>query len=114
MHTIVRVEPERKRITENQDTRQISHYEDGSFRFGSESDEIIGHPATLSDLHRWLNRNVFDWLHNANGIHVGDVDGYTIKKIEYDSSKDLINENPELCQNEQTVKAIIDLIRSHL
>lgn len=71
--------------------------------------ELLGdkQEPTIADIFKWLNENVFDWGYNANGINVKDIDGFTTKHIDYDSSKSL------LLQSEETKLAIISLITSY-
>lgn len=33
-------------------------------------DQIIGHPATLSDLHRWINEKTIQWQQDRNTLIV--------------------------------------------
>lgn len=77
-----------------------------------ETMEIIWHPATLSDLHRWMNENLKrNWTMWTEDIHYHvwkkvwlDFEIFIIK---YDSSKDLLD------QSEETLKQLIDLITSY-
>ena len=63
--------------------------------------KVIGHPATLSDLHRWLNDNSYTWEQRHFDIKVF----YPVNVlINYDSMDDLLD------QSESTLGAIINLI----
>ena len=63
---------------------------------------IIGHPATLSDFHRWMNENNEPFQHAKDAIRLRFDNWYTV--IPYDSSKDLLDQDTE------TLKQIINLI----
>ena len=63
--------------------------------------KIIGHPATLSDFHRWVINNNLILTHQDSRIYAGDT------RILYDSSKDLLD------QEEETLKQIVELISSN-
>ena len=66
--------------------------------------EIIGHPATLSDLHSWILKT-HDFA--QSGTYIEIMSGSEILEIKYDSSKDLLD------QEEETLKQIISLIKSN-
>lgn len=68
--------------------------------------EIIWHPATLSDLHRWFVDNYIDFEHNSWRIAYckGSEE---IKTIKYEPPKDLLDQSPE------TLKQLISLIKSY-
>lgn len=70
--------------------------------------EVIGHPATLSDLHSWLeNENPYRrFSQDIATIRVLREDGCFFV-IPYNSSKYLLD------QDEETLKQIIDLIKSN-
>lgn len=68
--------------------------------------EIIWHPATLPDFHRWMNENVFHWSQSYESIEY-DTDWLSYYKIPYDSSKDLLD------QDSQVLKQIIELINNN-
>jgi hypothetical protein len=78
------------------------------FPHTSQITEIIGHPATLSDLHMWINscNRIIDWSQNTEGISVTCFLG-KIVVLFYDSSKELIN------QNEKHIKDIVYFIKNH-
>lgn len=61
-------------------------------------------PATLSDFHRYLNKKHSWWMQNENRIFVIEMN----KWIPYDSSKDLLD------QDEETLKQIVELVKSNL
>lgn len=63
--------------------------------------EIIGHPATLTDLHRWMNKNNIweDYFEQDC-----DFIRYNGIEFQYISSKDLLD------QDEETLKQIISII----
>lgn len=66
--------------------------------------KIIGHPATLSDFHRWMNENLKvheNWRQNR------DLIIFDWNRIEYNSYKDLLD------QDEETLKQIVELISSN-
>jgi len=75
--------------------------------------EIIGHPATLSDLHKWMNDSTFNWFQSNRKLTLQ----WSQKKwswfidletsIVYDSSIGLLD------QSESTLQAIINLIKEH-
>jgi len=71
--------------------------------------EIIGHPATLSDLHRWMNENkiIRNWYQDRLCLMATGFEDNCIANILYDSSKDLLD------QSEETLTQIIELIKSH-
>ncbi len=71
--------------------------------------EIIWHPATLSDLHRFLNWLSFDWSQNRDGIYFEEwsISTKAPKSISYDQSKDLLE------QSEETLQQIIELIKKY-
>jgi hypothetical protein len=71
--------------------------------------EIIWHPATLSDLHRWMNENRWKDVTFYQTYTYIDFTHKTGKEIEisYDSSKDLLD------QSEETLTQIIDLIKKY-
>lgn len=79
-----------------------------SFYFKERNVEIIWHPATLSDLHRFINSKqlIFDWTQNSEAIILKDENGLCEKRIPYDSSKDLLD------QSTTTLEALISLIKS--
>ena len=64
--------------------------------------EIIGHPATLSDLHRWMNSKNIRFCQEGKNILYSWG-----KNFQYDSSKDLLD------QKEETLKQIIDFIKNN-
>lgn len=69
--------------------------------------EIIGHPATLSDFHRWMNEKELCWRQEELQFTL-IIDGeikYTI--IQYKSYKDLLD------QDESVLKQIISLIKEN-
>lgn len=73
-------------------------------------EEIIGHPATLSDFHRWMNEK-FSWKYFIQRINLIELH-YQWKtkpvfKTNYDSYKDLLS------QSEETLKQIVELIKSN-
>ena len=91
-------------------------------RLNTKQFEIIWHPATLSDFHRWMNKHFKeDWMQDEKEI------GYVLKlkeyfdydlntqmialkptiAIYYDSSKDLLEQSPE------TLAQIIELITNN-
>lgn len=76
-----------------------------------ESDvEIIGHPATLSDFHKWMNDMDLNWSQEPEGLSANIVfneswDG-SFDEIEYDTSLELLD------QEEEILKQIIALIKS--
>lgn len=66
-------------------------------------------PATLSDLHRWMSNNRgFYWEHNWEWIKIVNYgwDGKNIV-ITYDAEEDLLD------QSEETLKQIVELIKSN-
>lgn len=75
-------------------------------------------PATLSDLHRWMNEYINNWRQEETRICYGDYwdncsecwnlepNQYHSHFIEYDSSKDLLDQSTE------TLARIIDLINN--
>ena len=65
-------------------------------------DEIIGHPATLSDFHRWIMKT-HDFA--QSGTYIEIMSGSEIIEIKYDSSKNFLD------QDEETLKQIISLIK---
>lgn len=70
--------------------------------------EIIGHPATLSDFHRFLNssKKLRNFHQSEMDIEIFEkYEEYPILTISYNSSKDLLD------QEEETLKQIIDLIK---
>ena len=76
-----------------------------------ENAEIIGHPATLTDLHRFLWDN-FDqeigWVHNERAIILPPNNPCErLRIIPYDSSKELLD------QSEETLQQIINLINNN-
>lgn len=78
--------------------------------------EIIGHPATLSDIEKWMESKWFEWEYGnkytnqygeaqiiiwwGNGIYLGN-------RFSYDPSKYLLD------QSEETLKEIIDFIKAN-
>ena len=76
-------------------------------------EEIIGHPATLSDLHRWIIQNVQTTMaptiyHHEDEIRFyGKTEETAIVSIPYDSSKELLD------QSEETLEKIISLINEN-
>jgi hypothetical protein len=91
--------------------------ENRRFKSSWEVTEIIGHPATLSDFHRFLCEN-YDtaWYHNQyewivyKVMHTweyGTMEVLSENDIPYDSSKDLLD------QDEETLNQIIELIKSN-
>lgn len=69
--------------------------------------EILNHPATLSDFHRWMNEEGILWSQVTNirilkGKQKDDI------VIPYDSSKCLLDQEPS------TLEQIISLIKSTL
>lgn len=70
--------------------------------------------ASLSDFHRWINIEYYfyqknpsyKWEHHEDWIFITDKRGL-IKKIPYDSSKDLLE------QDEETLKQMVELIKSN-
>ena len=73
--------------------------------------EIIGHPATLSDFHRFLNEwmtfpktNDKRWFHTPEYIAITYTDKNRNQYIPYDNYKDLLD------QDEETLKQIISII----
>lgn len=76
--------------------------------FSKNKMEIIGHPATLSDLHRFLeNENTFHrFEQNICSIRMIRMDD-CFNVIPYDASKDLLD------QSEETLKQIIDFIKAN-
>ena len=68
--------------------------------------EIIWHPATLSDFHKWMNENVFHWSQWYESITY-DIDWRSYASILYDSSKELLEQSTE------TLQQIINLIISN-
>lgn len=72
--------------------------------------EIIWHPATLTDFHKWLNENKYEWQHDNKWLVICKVvepDPTWYKEIPYDSSLSLLNQKPEVLQQ------IIDFITSN-
>jgi len=79
-------------------------------------ENIIGHPATLSDLEKWMESKWFEWEYGnkytnqygeaqiiiwwGNGIYLGN-------RFSYDPSKYLLD------QSEETLKEIIDFIKAN-
>jgi len=63
--------------------------------------EIVWHPATLSDLHRWMNEKWISWYQEKYKFHSEE------SMIWYDSSKDLLEQSTE------TLDKIIELIKSN-
>lgn len=73
--------------------------------------EIIGHPATLTDLHRWMNNNCHEqvpngWVQHCSSIMLTTED-WIPHSVDYDSSKPLLDQSPE------TLSAIINLVKSY-
>ena len=66
--------------------------------------EIIGHPATLSDFHRWMNEKNSEWKIDVWEQRQYWIWIFGIWSIEYDSSKDLLEQDIE------ALKQIINLI----
>ena len=66
-----------------------------------ETSEIIWHPATLSDLHRWMNLHG-EFQQNYTVITFTQSAGWDTE-IKYDSSKDLLDQSTE------TLTQIIEL-----
>lgn len=87
------------------------------FKSSWEVTEIIGHPATISDFHRWMNENIREsehWQQFKDSISIVDYklqmeqpysDYFTT--IPYDSSKYLLD------QETSTLEQIISLIKSN-
>lgn len=70
--------------------------------------EIIWHPATLSDLHRWMNESNFNWSQVREEIQVYKTyEAGKIKYIPYESSKCLLE------QSSETLERIINLISNN-
>ena len=72
---------------------------------------ISNSPATLSDLHRWIDSQkwVHYWNQNRKTITIDSgVEEKDTVYIPYYSSKDLLD------QSDETLKQIIDLIRNNL
>jgi hypothetical protein len=75
--------------------------------------EIIWHPPTITDLHKWLNDKLDgDWQQNANILYIGmqnwgwgEINWTT--EILYNSSLSLLD------QPEETKLALIELITNH-
>ena len=88
--------------------RMIDYWEN-SYTGVVKEEEIIGHPATLSDLHRFINSKqlIFDWVQNSVTIIIKDENWLCEKRIKYDSDKDLLE------QEDITLEAIISLITSN-
>lgn len=80
-------------------------------------EQIIGHPATLSDFHRWMNEKYKYWFEhratdNESGIEIRvkyapTMDCSHIVWIPYNSSKDLLD------QEVSTLEQIISLIKEN-
>lgn len=68
--------------------------------------EIIWHPATLADFHRWMNENVFYWSQWYESFSY-DKNWISYDNIPYDSSKELLD------QSEETLQQIISLIKTY-
>lgn len=73
--------------------------------------EIIWHPATLSDLHRWMNKNgnLIIWSQWNSGISYNYWNNSNSPdiSIKYDSSKDLLDQEPD------TLKQLAEFIKSN-
>lgn len=74
--------------------------------------EIIGHPATLTDLHRWMNEKKVNWDQDKRAINTTipftDTDWTEITfYLPYDSNKDLLD------QETSTLEKVISLITSN-
>lgn len=67
--------------------------------------EIIGHPATLSDFHRWIEKTNYRFKQDIAHIEIWPYWWYV--SIPYDSYKDL------LLQSDETLKQIISLISNN-
>ena len=70
-------------------------------------DEIIGHPPTLSDLHRFMNENGMVWNMDKRIIYIDLSDLTVLEPIWYNSSKYLLD------QETSTLEQIISLISSN-
>ena len=67
-------------------------------------DEIIGHPATLTDLHKWMNKKWISWG-MGDEFWCSTKDGFI--EFTYNSSEDLLD------QEEETLKQIIELVKAN-
>lgn len=65
-----------------------------------EEQEIIGHPPTIVDLHRWLNEKSIRWEMQNKYMRIPLV-------VSYNSSLPLLDQTTE------TLDAIIELINNH-
>lgn len=68
-------------------------------------EEIIGHPATLSDFHRFLKSKKIWFYQDEDYIKLEEY--IWSDDIDYDSGKDLLD------QSEETLKQIVELIKSN-
>ena len=85
--------------------KEISHWFNNE-EYTRKKWEIISHPATLSDFHRWMNENVFYWSQWYESFSY-DKNWISYDNIPYDSSKELLD------QSEETLQQIIELIASN-
>lgn len=76
------------------------------FYYEERNTKIIGHPATLSDLHRYVNDKHLQWKQLDDVMYIIPDKGATIM-IMYNSWKDLLD------QDESTLEQIISLIRNY-
>lgn len=72
----------------------------------SSSYDVIWHPATISDLHRHMNKNHIRWEQNLFCIKWIVDERWNYMPIEYDSDKDLLDQSTE------TLAQIIELINN--
>ncbi len=82
--------------------RWIAH-----FPHVSQITEIIGHPATLTDFHRWLVDKCLIFEQRALSFVVKDVEMNLLLEVSYLSSKPLLD------QEEATLSAILNLVKSN-
>lgn len=86
--------------------KEISHWFNNE-EYTRKKWEIIGHPATLTDFHRWMNeKGVFFKQEDWNIRYYHNIEEIWIPMF-YDSSKDLLE------QSEETLTQIRDLIISN-
>ena len=69
--------------------------------------EIIWHPATLSDFHRWMNEKWIKFIQYPKEILFDTDEDEFDSSLVYDSSKELLE------QSESTLQQILELISSN-
>lgn len=69
-----------------------------------EVSSVLGHPATISDFHVWMNEKHLQWKQLEDVIYIVPDEWASIM-IMYNSSKDFLD------QDEETLKQIVSLVK---